>query len=267
MSTTIEDTTPHLTGQAIEGFLQDVGTAGVGAATVKRYRGDLIALQRYLGPDANIHSGTLLKWAADMHNQGYAPRSITARVSTANRFLLYVHRPDLCREPPQYETKPELSLTWAEYQSMLATARLQGRQREILLMQIFVETGITATEVGKITAEAIAAGYIRTENSMIWFSRELKSGLSEYAERKGIRSGPVFLTRGNKPADRDNIRLGIQRIARDAGLDQEKATTRSLQRLHSRYFPPRVAAERRTVAAATCARLDTGQRSQANADA
>lgn len=100
MSMTIEEAAPHLTDRAIEDFLQDVGTTGVGATTVKRYRSDLIALQRYLGPDANIHSGTLLEWAADMHSQGYAPRSITARVLTANRFLLYVHRPDLCREPP-----------------------------------------------------------------------------------------------------------------------------------------------------------------------
>jgi len=236
MSMTIEDSAPHLTDRAIEDFLQDVGTTGVGAATVKRYRSDLIALQRYLGPDADIHSGTLLEWAADMHSQGYAPRSITARVLTANRFLLYVHRPDLCREPPQYATKPEPSLTWAEYQSMLAMARLQGRLREILFMQIFVETGITTQALQQVTAESIAAGCFTVVSDVIRFSPELQIGLEHYIKQNEIQAGPVFVTRGNKPADRDNIRIGIQLIARDSGLDQAKATPRSLQKLHRQYI-------------------------------
>lgn len=259
MSITIQDRPQALTGQAIEGFLQTVGAAGAGAGTVKRYRSDLIALQRYLGPGANIHNDTLQHWVADMRHQGYAPRSICARLLTANRFLDYANRPDLCQAPPRYTLKPEPNLTWAEYQSIQATARLQGCLRESLLMRIFVETGIATREIEKITAEAVAAGYFRTDNGVICFSRELKNGLNEYVRQKGILSGPVFLTRGNRPADRENIRLGIQRIARDAGLDPEKATPRSLQRLHGRYKSPPVAAEQRTVAATARIRLDTGQ--------
>lgn len=203
---------------------------------MKRYRGDLVALQRYLGPDANIHNGTLLHWVVDMRDQGYAPRSINARLLTANRFLEYTNRPDLCQTPPQYTVKPEPDLTWAEYQSIQATARLQGCLRESLLMRIFVETGITTREIEKITVEAVAAGYFRTDNGVICFSRELKNGLNEYVCQRGILSGPVFLTRGNRPVDRENIRLGIQRIARDTGLDPEKATPRSLQKLHRQYI-------------------------------
>lgn len=267
MSIKTQDRPQALTGQAIEGFLQAVGISGAGASTIKRYRNDLVALQRYLGPDASIHNDTLQHWASEMHDWGYAPRSINARLLTANRFLDYTNRPDLCQAPPQYSLKPEPSLTWTEYKAMLATARLQGCLRESLLMRIFVETGITTREVENITAEAVAAGYFRTDNGVICFSRALKNGLNEYVRQRGIQSGPVFLTRGNRPADRENIRLGIQRIARDTGLDQEKATPRSLQRLHNRYKSPPVAAERRTAAAAACVRLDTGQQAQANADA
>ena len=75
---------------------------------------------------------------------------------------------------------------------MLATARLQGCLRESLLMRIFVETGIATREIEKITAEAVAAGYFRTDSGVICFSRELKNGLNEYVRQRGIQSGPCF---------------------------------------------------------------------------
>ena len=207
MSIKIEDRPQTLTQGEIENFLQAAGTAGLRASTLRRYRSDLVALQHYLGAGACIRSGTLLQWVADMHAQGYAPRSIVARVLTVNRFLQYADRPDLCQEPPHYAPRPEPSLSWPEYQTLLATAQAQGREREALLMRVFVETGIPTKTLEQITAASLAAGYFITPEAkdVVRYPKDLRRALARYAAQNGIQSGPVFLSRGNKPASRSNM--------------------------------------------------------------
>ena len=278
MSIKIEDRPQTLTQGEIENFLQAAGTAGLRASTLRRYRSDLVALQHYLGAGACIRSGTLLQWVADMHAQGYAPRSIVARVLTVNRFLQYADRPDLCQEPPHYAPRPEPSLSWPEYQKLLATAQAQGREREALLMRVFVETGIQTKTLEQITAASLAAGYFITPEAkdVVRYPKDLRRALARYAAQNGIQSGPVFLSRGNKPASRSNICTSLQRIARSAGIEPEKANPRCLQRLYGRTITQPVAAETRAVAATVTRRTgaglaaavpNTGQQAQAAADA
>lgn len=74
-----------LTEPLVEEFLQAELKAGASPNSVKRYRGDLVQLRRFLGEDAVVRRGTLQAWMQSMQQAGYAPRTVCARIDTANR--------------------------------------------------------------------------------------------------------------------------------------------------------------------------------------
>ena len=56
--------------------------------------------------------------------------------------------------------------------------------------------------------------------------------LLDYAQSRGIRTGPVFLTRNGKPIDRTNVTVSIRRLCRAAQLPEEKGSPRCLRKLY-----------------------------------
>ena len=270
------ETCQTLTPAELDSFLQSLKAAGLGESALKRYQSDLVQLQRYLGPQGRIGPATLAAWQTDMRALGYAPRSITARILTANRYLHFCHRPDLCQQAPHGEVKSE-KITWPEYTCLLDTARMQGRWREELLIRTFAEAGLRVNELELLTVEAVAAGVLKHPpeqgGGRVRLPQELRRDLLQYTRQNGIAAGPVFASRAGNPASRAIILTSLQRVARDAGIPVEKAAPRCLQRLYeTNRARPAVAEPRATAAAirrgtASAVTLDTGQQAQAAADA
>ena len=240
------ETCQTLTPAELDSFLQSLKAAGLGESTLKRYQSDLVQLQRYL-----------------------------ARILTANRYLHFCHRPDMCQQAPHGEVKSE-KITWPEYTRLLDTARMQGRWREELLIRTFAEAGLRVNELELLTVEAVAAGVLKHPpeqgGGRVRLPQELRRDLLQYTRQNGIAAGPVFASRAGNPASRAIIRTSLQRVARDAGIPVEKAAPRCLQKLYETHRARPAVAEPRATAAAirrgtASAALDTGQQAQAAADA
>lgn len=115
-----------LTEPLVEEFLQAELKAGASPNSVKRYRGDLVQLRRFLGEDAVVRRGTLQAWMQSMQQAGYAPRTVCARIDTANRFLYQLGVPELCQQPPRCAIQPTLAMTKEEYAALLETAKTRS---------------------------------------------------------------------------------------------------------------------------------------------
>lgn len=53
-----------------------------------------------------------------------------------------------------------------------------------------------------------------------------------YAERKNIRSGPIFRTRDGMPISRNNVTISIRQLCVAAGVPEEKGSPRCLRKLY-----------------------------------
>lgn len=241
-----------LTTPQLEEFLQAMQQAGRRRSTLQRYRSDLLKLQQYLGPGGWILPGTLLAGQTEMLRIGYANHTICARLSTANRYLVYHNMDDLCQDPPGYASAPQPTLTRQEYRWLLQTARSQGRFREELLIRLFAEMGLPVQAIEQVTVEAVAQGAIQVEGK--WragrteIPRQLRADLALYIQQRRLGSGLLFVTRTGQPLSRSNINLALQKLASDAGLPTDKGAPRCLQRLCAAEPPPqapRAAAARR----------------------
>ena len=103
-------------------------------------------------------------------------------------------------------------------------------------MKVFGNSDLPVQELARLTVEAAQAGglsisYSRTQE-VIRFPKSICRELLDYAGRRGIRSGPLFLTRNGKAMDRTNVTQSIRRLSAVAQVPEEKANPRCLRKLY-----------------------------------
>ena len=64
------------------------------------------------------------------------------------------------------------------------------------------------------------------------FPECLRRELLDYARRRGISSGPIFVTRTGRPCGRAGVSVSIRRLCRDAQVPPEKGNPRCLRKLY-----------------------------------
>lgn len=227
-----------LTPERIEGYLDGLTAKGRVQGTIDWYRRGMNRLYQELPEeDKTIRRGTLKQWREKLVADGYSPATINQFIVAANGYLEYVDarefqlidKLDLARE-----AQPEL--TRSEYLRMLQTARTLGRERVYLLVKLFANTDLPLQELPKLTVEAVREGRVsilyNSAKQIIRFPRCICQELLAYAQRKGILSGPIFLTRDGTPMSRTNVSTGIRQLCRAAQVPEEKGSPRCLRKLY-----------------------------------
>ena len=205
--------------------------------TIEEYRYSLRLLFEFLPEDKKIRPYTLKAWQQAMIKEGYSYRTINARISAANSFLVFCGRREWRLEKqlePQAYQQPEL--TRNEYLRLLQAAKLMGKEREYLLVKLFACTGIAVKDICRVTVEAAQNGEIVVGNKgrrqIIRIPEWLKNELLDFATRKGITSGEIFLTRNGTQMRRTNIADNIRWLCQPAQVPEEKGNPRCLRKLY-----------------------------------
>lgn len=104
------------------------------------------------------------------------------------------------------------------------------------MVKVFGNSDLPVQELARLTVEAVQAGglsisYSRTQE-IIRFPKSICRELLDYAGRRGIRSGPIFLTRNGKTINRTNVTVSIRRLCTVAQVPEEKANPRCLRKLY-----------------------------------
>ena len=95
-------------------------------------------------------------------------------------------------------------------------------------------------ELSQITAEAVRAGSVSVTGQCgvrkLHIPSILRAELLSFASRKGIESGPLFVTRKGMPVNRTSVNDSIKRLCRDARVPEEKGNPRCLLKLHQSTY-------------------------------
>ena len=214
----------------IDAFITEMKDAGLADETLKNYRYNLLVLFDFLPENKCLDKDILEQWPVSMKEAGYAPRSINARISAANRYLEYIGRRDLQFVTLEKLTPVETELTRREYLRLLSTAKILEKDRVYLLIKILGTTGITVQQLLEMTVEVVNAGWVGD----VRLSRGLQQELLKYAKRKGILHGPLFKTEAGHPIDRTYVTHSIRTLSAEANVDPGKANPRYLQKLYQK---------------------------------
>ena len=226
----------------LKAFEEDLISKEKSNATVEKYIRDAGAFLVWLNGE-EVTKEKIIEYK-DGLIKNYKTRSVNSIISSLNAFFEFINRYDLRLKAVkmQRETylKKEKELTKKEYEILLNTAKRKGDDRLYYLMQAVCATGIRVSELRFITREAIdtktaqinCKGKVRT----VFLPKKLCNALKEYAKKRKIKSGSIFITKTGQPLDRCNIWKMLKAIAKAAGVDRIKVFPHNLRHLFARTF-------------------------------
>ncbi|MCM1025245.1 MAG: site-specific integrase [Roseburia sp.] len=242
----------QITGEAMDNYRKHLAEEEYAEGTIQKYLRDIRAFRDWLsdisikesGETADISRETVAGWKSSLVKQGYAPVTINAMLSSLNGFFgflgweeckvrfLKIQRRTFCDR--------DRELSRAEYERLLKAAGQQGNRRLELLLETICGTGIRVSEVKYITVEALERkradialkGKIRT----ILLPGKLCKKLRDYARKKGIRSGEIFVTGNGKSMSRRQIWGEMKKLCEKAKVNASKVFPHNLRHLFARSF-------------------------------
>lgn len=208
------------------------------SATMEKYMRDIRAFRSFIGERGSVSKERVIAYKAELMKR-YAPASANSMLTAVNGFLKRMgwHECVVKTAKLQPETFRAVNreLSQKEYFALLEVARRQGKDRLLCLMETLCATGIRVSELPFVTVEAVRMGRARVslkgKTRTVLLPNALRRELFEYARKKGIRRGSLFVTSSGRPLDRTNILHEMKALARKAGVDEGKVFPHNLRHL------------------------------------
>lgn len=241
----------RITDEKIAGYREYMVREEFAPDTIKKYLRDIRAFAVWLhghaadnGDSPVVDREASAGWKLYLTKAGYAPVTINAMLSSLNSFFKFLGweecKVKFLKIQRRTFREQERELNREEYRRLLEAARAVGNFRLALLLETICSTGIRVSEVRYITVEAFRQrrtdislkGKIRT----ILLPGKLCKKLQDYARKKNIRSGEIFITQTGKSMSRCQIWREMKKLCEKAGVSPSKVFPHNLRHLFARTY-------------------------------
>ena len=174
----------------------------------------------------------------------YAASGANAALAAINGFLRFWGFESYSAKPfkvqKQIYQPEEKELTREEYIRLVKAAKEKSRERLALLLETICATGIRVSELKYITVETLLKGKAvvtcKGKTRTVFLPHALQKKLWRYIQKRGLKTGPVFVTRTGKPLNRTNIWREMKSLCERANVSPSKVFPHSLRKLFARTF-------------------------------
>ena len=213
------------------------------AATVEKYLSEVTQFFTWLS-EKEVTKTRVSQWKEHLLYSGYEPSTVNGKLTALDRLLDFLGWGDCKVKHLKLQRRlfrdDSRELTKAEYERLICAAGDMGNERLSLLMESICGTGIRVSELKFFTVEAVRKGEItvscKGKNRTILLPGLLCRRLLAYAEKEGIASGMIFVTRRGNPVNRSNIWAQMKGLCREAGVKESKIFPHNLRKLFARTF-------------------------------
>ena len=210
--------------------------------TIKKYLHDVGDFMRFCGGEA-VDKMTVIAYKERLSST-YTPSGANSMIAAMNSFLKFLGWYDLCVKQLKVQrevyTPEEKELTRAEYMRLIVCAEKNKNERLSLIIQTICSTGMRVSELQFVSVEAVKKGEVcvacKGKRRTVFIVRELRKKLLSYAQRRGIRSGAIFVTSRGHVIHRSSIWREMKALCREARVMPEKVFPHNLRHLFARVF-------------------------------
>ena len=230
-----------LSTEQIKEFANYLSWEEKSAATQEKYLRDVRGFYAYVG-DAELTKEIVIAWKKYLMEEGYAVRSINSMLASVNSLFAFLgwHACKVKNIRLQRQTycAEDKELTKAEYLRLLEVSKKNEQLN--LVIQTICSTGIRVSELRYFTVEAVHRGEVivdcKNKTRTILVPGKLRKLLLNYAKRKHIKAGVIFVGRTGKPLNRSNIWAAMKKLCAAAGVKESKVFPHNLRKLFARTF-------------------------------
>lgn len=232
-----------MTEEMIVSFIEYLRCEEHSAATCEKYRRSVLALYLSLPAEKLVEKVEVLRWKERMAKQ-YAASTVNAMLAALNGFFAFCGWNDLKVKPLKIQKAifrdKSRELSRDEYLRLLSAAKSMGNARMYYIMETLCSTGMRVSELRFVTAASLSVGYVTVDckgkQRTVLLTKRLRRSLLKYCRSRGIRSGPIFVTRTGAPMDRSNIWREMQRLCERASVAAEKVFPHNFRHLFAVAF-------------------------------
>lgn len=213
-----------------------------GSSTIKKYRTCLIRFMEFAA-GMEVDKRLVNAWKAQLLECVRAA-TVNGAIAALNGFFRY-YKWTNCQSRFYRFGHPcflseERDLSREEYERLVHAAFKNGNERLALILETICSCGLRISELAFITLEAAknrrtevdCKGRIRS----VLLPEKLCESLLEYAGRKGIGFGMIFITRTGKPLDRSNVWREMKSLSKAANVKWEKVFPHNLRHLFAKVY-------------------------------
>lgn len=230
-----------ITVKTIEAFREAMLEGEKAKATIEKYCHAATGLMTYL-QGSPITKKLLLEYR-DYLIKNMSAATVNGYITAINQFLCFCKknlRLKMIRVQRRAFIDESRELTEKEFCRLVSAAQAQGKDRLCLILQSVCGTGIRISELSFITVEAVDAGQadvaLKGKHRIVLIPKRLRKKLLSYAKRRGIQTGPIFVTKSGRPVDRSNVAHEMKDLCKMAHVDPQKVFPHNLRHLFARAF-------------------------------
>ncbi|MCD7999812.1 MAG: site-specific integrase [Clostridiales bacterium] len=228
--------------QEMEEFKQYMVLEEKSKATIDKYLRDIVKFLDYMKNDP-LTKERIINYK-ELLQKDYSARSVNTILAALNSFFRWLDHPEFLVKQLKIQQQAfcmeEKELSRQEYFRLVKAARRSGNSRLETILQTICCTGIRVSELSFITVRAVRQGVAeiccKGKNRRIMIPGNLRKKLLLYIQKKEIKDGMVFITRGGNMVDRSNIWREMKSIAKEAGVLADKIFPHNLRHLFARCF-------------------------------
>ena len=236
-------TTKRLSAPLLRDFAKHLHATEKSPATARKYLHDVQTLMYFAGGNP-ITKDLVISFKQHLLDSGYAARSVNAILAGLHSLFDFLGWQELkvrtLKVQREIYRPAEKELTKAEYERLCRAAAKRFKERANLILQTLGGTGIRVSELVFITVEAAKSGeavvHCKGKTRTVFIVRQLQKKLLRYAAKRGIVSGPIFITRSGKPMNRSCIWREMKALCADANVNPSKVFPHNLRHLFARVF-------------------------------
>lgn len=228
--------------QLIEEFKQHLLWEEKSKATIDKYTRDIARFLEYM-KNNSLTKERIIDYKQFLQ-KNYSARSVNTMLASLNCFLRWQGQPEFLVKQLKIQQQAfcmeEKELSRQEYFRLVKSARRSGNGRLEMILQTICCTGIRISELSFITVKAVQQGFAEVcckgKNRRIMIPGDLRKKLLFYIQKKGIKTGTVFVTRDGNTIDRSNVWREMKCLADDARVHPDKIFPHNLRHLFARSF-------------------------------
>jgi len=210
------------------------------AATVEKYVRNAGRFADWLGP-RELSKEAVIRYKATLTDSVSTVNGAIASVNSLLTFLGHGEwRVKQLRTQRQIYRSEEKELSREEFRRLVCAAERRGSERLARAIETIAATGIRVSELRAFTVEAVRSRRVvicnKGKTRTVMLTRELAAKLMDYARRRGIRRGELFVTRSGRSLSRTQLWAEMKRLCREAGVAPGKVFPHNLRHLFAVVF-------------------------------